>query len=57
VITPYEGQRAFIVSYMIRSGPLRKSLYESIEVASVDAFQVTPSLQFLRWIKSLHPGT
>jgi regulator of nonsense transcripts 1 len=39
VITPYEGQRAFIVNYMLRNGSLRKSLYEELEVASVDAFQ------------------
>jgi regulator of nonsense transcripts 1 len=39
VITPYEGQRAFIVNYMIRNGSLRKALYEELEVASVDSFQ------------------
>jgi len=39
VITPYEGQRAFIVNHMLRAGALRKSLYEEIEVASVDSFQ------------------
>jgi hypothetical protein len=39
VITPYEGQRAYIVNYMMRNGPLRKQLYTDIEVASVDAFQ------------------
>ena len=39
VITPYEGQRSYIVTHMTRSGSLRKSFYESIEVASVDAFQ------------------
>eukprot|EP00965_Chrysotila_dentata_P179852 5938105-Pleurochrysis_carterae.AAC.1 len=39
VITPYEGQRAYIVSYMQRSGTLRSQLYADIEVASVDAFQ------------------
>jgi regulator of nonsense transcripts 1 len=39
VITPYEGQRAFIVSYMLRNGALRKQLYEELEVASVDSFQ------------------
>ena len=38
-ITPYEGQRAYIVNYMMRNGPLRKQLYTDIEVASVDAFQ------------------
>ncbi|KAJ3102818.1 ATP-dependent helicase NAM7 [Phlyctochytrium planicorne] len=39
VITPYEGQRSFIVSYMQFSGSLAKDLYKEIEVASVDAFQ------------------
>jgi len=39
VVTPYEGQRAFIVQYMQRNGGLRKQLYSEIEVASVDAFQ------------------
>lgn len=39
VITPYEGQRAFVVSYMTRNGPLRSELYKDIEVASVDSFQ------------------
>ncbi|KAJ3441452.1 regulator of nonsense transcripts 1-like protein [Anaeramoeba flamelloides] len=39
IITPYEGQRAYIVSYMQRNGPLNKALYKSIEVASVDSFQ------------------
>ena len=39
VITPYEGQRAFVVSHMQKSGPLRSELYHDIEVASVDSFQ------------------
>ena len=39
VITPYEGQRAYIVSYMQRNGSLQQKLYAEIEVASVDAFQ------------------
>jgi len=39
VITPYEGQRSFIVSHMERSGSLSGGLYDQIEVASVDAFQ------------------
>lgn len=39
VITPYEGQRAFITSWMSRAGSLASQLYEDIEVASVDAFQ------------------
>ncbi|KAL9249850.1 Regulator of nonsense transcripts 1-like protein [Drosera capensis] len=39
VITPYEGQRAYIVNYMARNGSLRQQLYKEIEVASVDSFQ------------------
>ncbi|KAI8069164.1 RNA helicase-domain-containing protein [Gongronella butleri] len=39
VVTPYEGQRAYIVQHMQSSGSLRKDLYKDIEVASVDAFQ------------------
>jgi len=39
VITPYEGQRAYLVNYMQRNGSLRTQLYKEIEVASVDSFQ------------------
>lgn len=39
VITPYEGQRAHIVAVMQRQGALKPSLYEAVEVSSVDAFQ------------------
>ncbi|XP_022697814.1 regulator of nonsense transcripts 1-like isoform X2 [Varroa jacobsoni] len=39
VITPYEGQRAFLVQHMQYSGSLHAKLYQDIEVASVDAFQ------------------
>jgi regulator of nonsense transcripts 1 len=39
VVTPYEGQRSYIVSYMQYHGSLKKDLYKEIEVASVDAFQ------------------
>ncbi|KAK2552912.1 Regulator of nonsense transcripts 1 [Acropora cervicornis] len=39
VITPYEGQRAYLVQYMQFSGSLHANLYLEIEVASVDAFQ------------------
>jgi regulator of nonsense transcripts 1 len=39
IITPYEGQRAHVVTTMARSGPLRQALYAEIEVASVDSFQ------------------
>lgn len=39
VITPYEGQRAFVVQYMTMNGSMDKDLYLDVEVASVDAFQ------------------
>ncbi|MEW5310681.1 MAG: hypothetical protein WDW38_002453 [Sanguina aurantia] len=39
VITPYEGQRAHVVSVMLRNGTQRQELYKEIEVSSVDAFQ------------------
>lgn len=46
VVTPYEGQRAFIVQSMQYSGDLNAKLYQEIEVASVDAFQGT-DLKFI----------
>jgi regulator of nonsense transcripts 1 len=39
VITPYEGQRSYIVQSMQTTGTFKKELYKEIEVASVDAFQ------------------
>jgi regulator of nonsense transcripts 1 len=39
VITPYEGQRAFIVQQLHHFGPLKSSQYQEVEVSSVDAFQ------------------
>ncbi|PAV62506.1 hypothetical protein WR25_00136 [Diploscapter pachys] len=39
IITPYEGQRSYIVNYMHTQGILNKSLYENLEIANVDAFQ------------------
>ncbi|KAK6526215.1 hypothetical protein TWF694_004834 [Orbilia ellipsospora] len=39
IITPYEGQRSYIVSSMQTNGSHKKELYKDIEVASVDAFQ------------------
>jgi regulator of nonsense transcripts 1 len=39
IVTPYEGQRSYIVSYMQFNGSLKKEMYKEIEVASVDAFQ------------------
>ena len=39
VVTPYEGQRSFLVQYMQYQGSLHAKIYQDIEVASVDAFQ------------------
>ena len=39
VITPYEGQRAYVRHHLECSGSLPASAYENVQVASVDAFQ------------------
>lgn len=39
IITPYEGQRSYVVSSMQQNGTFNKENYKEIEVASVDAFQ------------------
>lgn len=39
IITPYEGQRSYVVSSMQATGTFKKEHYKEIEVASVDAFQ------------------
>ena len=39
VVTPYEGQRSFLVQYMQYQGSLHAKIYQDIEIASVDAFQ------------------
>ncbi|WFC98755.1 ATP-dependent RNA helicase [Malassezia yamatoensis] len=39
IVTPYEGQRNYLITHMQLHGSLRKDLYQDIEVASVDAFQ------------------
>lgn len=39
IITPYQGQRAYIMQTMVMTGSMQREMYESIEVASVDAFQ------------------
>ena len=39
IITPYEGQRSYIVTSMQHSGTYKKDAYKEVEVASVDAFQ------------------
>lgn len=39
IITPYEGQRSYVVSSMQATGSFKKENYKDVEVASVDAFQ------------------
>ena len=39
VVTPYDGQKVFVTDFVRRSGSLASSLYENIEIASVDSFQ------------------
>ena len=39
IVTPYEGQRAYLCQYLQTNGTLRGQLYEELEIASVDAFQ------------------
>ncbi len=39
VITPYDGQKKYVGDHMRRAGSLAASVYEEIEVNSVDAFQ------------------
>lgn len=39
VVTPYEGQRAFLVNYLQRRGTFSAAVYDRVEVASVDSFQ------------------
>ncbi|VDM44951.1 unnamed protein product [Toxocara canis] len=39
IITPYEGQRSYIVQFMQTQGTLHSKLYLNMEVANVDAFQ------------------
>jgi regulator of nonsense transcripts 1 len=39
VITPYQGQRSHVSTHMILHGAMTRSLYEEVEVASVDSFQ------------------
>lgn len=39
IITPYEGQRSYLVSYLARNGAMASSTYADIEIASVDSFQ------------------
>jgi len=39
VVTPYEGQRAYVSAHMARAGGMPARAYKEVEVASVDAFQ------------------
>ncbi|KAI0985769.1 hypothetical protein GJ496_009040 [Pomphorhynchus laevis] len=39
IITPYEGQRAYIAQHMGNEGSLNQKLYQEIEIANIDAFQ------------------
>lgn len=39
VVTPYEGQRAYVTQYMVSSGSVDEAMYKGVEVQSVDAFQ------------------
>eukprot|EP00835_Amoeboradix_gromovi_P000478 NODE_17_length_41373_cov_0.337016.p2 type:complete len:879 gc:universal NODE_17_length_41373_cov_0.337016:8591-5955(-) len=39
IITPYEGQRAFITSHMMNNGSISRECLSKIEIASVDSFQ------------------
>lgn len=39
IITPYEGQRSYVVTHMLKNGSVNTNLYKEIEVASVDSFQ------------------
>lgn len=39
IITPYEGQRSYLNSYMESCGELGPDVYKKIDLASVDAFQ------------------
>jgi regulator of nonsense transcripts 1 len=39
VITPYEGQRAYVTAYFSQSGSLRAAQLTELEIASVDSFQ------------------
>jgi regulator of nonsense transcripts 1 len=41
IITPYEGQRSYMAGYLTRSGALKKTTVDELEIASVDSFQVS----------------
>lgn len=46
VITPYEGQRAYIVNNMARNGSLRQQLYKEIEVCELQVYYSDKLRQF-----------
>lgn len=39
IITPYEGQRAYLNQHMLNTGTMDRELYKGVEIESVDAFQ------------------
>lgn len=39
IITPYEAQRSYVFTYLERNCSLDSSLYQDLEIASVDSFQ------------------
>ena len=39
IITPYEAQRSYLLTYFERNSSVEESFYKGIEVASVDSFQ------------------
>jgi len=39
IITPYEGQRAYLAAILARNPDLKREAFAEIEIASVDAFQ------------------
>lgn len=39
VVTPYEGQRAFLFQYLKEIGTLKENVYDEIEIENIDSFQ------------------
>lgn len=39
IITPYEGQRAYLLQFMQGQGTFAQQVFDEMEIASVDAFQ------------------
>lgn len=51
VTTTYEGQPAYVVSYVSRIGSIRKDFYHDVEVASVDGFQRREKKQIMYCVR------